>query len=92
MPEALSGLRVIEWGTGPVTGMAGMILADFGAEVLRILPPRDRPLDSLNAAPMWARGKQDLVLDLNEQNRRDTLRELVACAVVKPLEALGPRC
>ena len=82
MPEALSGLRVIEWGTGPVTGMAGMILADFGAEVLRILPPRDRPLDSLNAAPMWARGKQDLVLDLNEQNSRDTLRELVACADV----------
>ncbi len=82
MPDALSGLRVIEWGTGPVPGIAGMILADFGAEVLRILPPRDRPLDRLNAAPMWARGKHDLVLDLTEQDNRDTLRDLIACSDV----------
>ena len=82
MPEALTELRVIELGTGPVPGMAGMILADFGAEVLRIQPPEDRPLDSLNAAPMWARGKKDLTLDLAGQGGRKVLRELIACADV----------
>ena len=82
MPKALSGLRVIELGTGPVTGMVGMILADFGAEILRVQPPQERPLDTLNAAPMWARGKHDLTIDLAQQGDRKRLCELISCADV----------
>lgn len=82
MSEALAGLRVIELGTGPITGMAGMILADFGAEVLRVLAPVDRPLDSLNASPMWGRGKHDLILDLDQETDREQLRTLAAGADV----------
>ena len=82
MPEALSGLRVIEVGVGPVTGMVGMILADFGAEVLRVKPPFERPLDALNAAPMWGRGKRDLTLDLEKRVDREELRELIPCVDV----------
>ena len=80
MSEALAGLRVVELGAGPVTGISGMILADFGAEVIRILPPQDRPLDKLNAAPMWSRGKHDLTLDLDGQEAMARLIELLASA------------
>ena len=82
MPEALAGLRVIEIGAGPVTGMAGMILADFGAEVLRVKSPLERPLDALGASPMWGRGKRDLIFDLEKLEDRKALRELIPCVDV----------
>ena len=82
MSEALKGLRIVELGTGPVTGIAGMVLADFGAEVLCVGRTRNVPLDSLSAAPMWKRGKQQLQLDLNETAALDELLALCAGADV----------
>ena len=76
---ALTDLRIVELGSGPVTGMAGMILADFGAEVLRIDRPGGDPLGQLPAAPMWARGKYHLVLDVSDA---DDLDEVLAVADV----------
>ena len=82
MSEALKELRVIELGSGPVTGIAGMVLADFGAEVLRIERPEGDPLSTLPAAPMWARGKRSHVLDLAESASREALHSLLAGADV----------
>ena len=78
--NALSSLRVIELGTGPTVSLTCMILADFGAEVLRIEPPRPGPLDRLPAAPMWKRGKCATKLDLNKQDDLKTLLELLGSA------------
>ncbi len=80
MSEALAGLRVVELGFGPATGVAGMILADFGAEVVRITPPDAHPLDALPAEPMWARGKESLTLDI--KNDADRFEQLLAAADV----------
>jgi crotonobetainyl-CoA:carnitine CoA-transferase CaiB-like acyl-CoA transferase len=82
MSEALKGLRVIELGTGPVTGIAGMVLADFGADVLRVERPDGDPLSKLPAAPMWARGKRRHVLDLADPDSREALHSLCAGADV----------
>ena len=38
MPQALEGIRVLDLNSGPAGGIATMILADFGAEVLNIAP------------------------------------------------------
>jgi len=38
MPQALAGIRILDLTRGPAGGMATMVLADFGAEVLLIEP------------------------------------------------------
>jgi crotonobetainyl-CoA:carnitine CoA-transferase CaiB-like acyl-CoA transferase len=76
---ALSGYRVIELGhyiAGPLTGM---LLADQGADVIRIDEPGERSWDHpANAA--WNRGKRSIVLDLKRADDLATARELIAGA------------
>ena len=88
MSKALGGIRVIDLTTGPAGGLTTMMLADFGAEVIRIVR-RDSaqssaadPLETLPAAPMWHRGKLSLALDLNDAAELDQLIELCRAADV----------
>ena len=46
-------LRVSDLSSGPVGGMATMVLADFGADVVKVERPGGDPLRSLPSAPMW---------------------------------------
>ena len=39
MPHALEGIRVLDLSTGPVGGIATMVLGDFGADVVKVEPP-----------------------------------------------------
>lgn len=65
MPNALDGIRILDLTTGPAGGIATMILADFGAEVITIEHPTRDPFISLPSARMWRRGKHIVPLDLN---------------------------
>ncbi len=82
MPQALEGIRVLDLSSGPAGGIATMILADFGAEVLNIAPVHGDPMTELPVAPMWQRGKRSLTLDLTAKSAIDTLHELCAAADV----------
>jgi len=83
MSKALGGIRVIDLTSGPAGGLATMILADFGAEVIRIVrPAANDPLEALPAAPMWHRGKVGLALDLNQADQLEQLSDLCAAADV----------
>ena len=83
MPStALQDLRVIDLTSGPAGGLATMILADFGAEVIRIVRPDGDPLDELAAAPMWHRGKTAITRDLKSDAGLTELHELLAGADV----------
>jgi crotonobetainyl-CoA:carnitine CoA-transferase CaiB-like acyl-CoA transferase len=68
------GLRVLELGPGLSGALAGLILADNGAEVVKVEPPGGDPLRAHPAWRMWSRGKQTFVADL----ARDASREHVA--------------
>jgi len=37
--EVLSDIHVVDFTTGPVGGLATTVLADFGADVLKVEPP-----------------------------------------------------
>jgi crotonobetainyl-CoA:carnitine CoA-transferase CaiB-like acyl-CoA transferase len=90
----LSHLRVLDLTDG-ASGIAGRMLADLGAEVVLIEPlggvasrfrspfAGDAP-DSERSLEFWAnhRGKRSVVLDLDAQDGRDRLRELVGSADV----------
>ncbi|MEM1197724.1 MAG: CoA transferase [Pseudomonadota bacterium] len=71
LPRPLSGVTVLDFGhylAGPLTGM---MLADMGADVLRIDPPGGPRFDD-PAFHMLSRGKQCLTLDLKDEAQRQT--------------------
>ena len=77
----LSGLRVVELGQRIAGPVAGMVLVEQGAEVVRVVdsaqPERDPVLEAL-----LARGKREVVLDLSSEEGRQALQELVVAADV----------
>ena len=82
VPGPCHGLRVLDLSSGPVGGVATMVLADFGADVLKVERPDGDPWRRLAAAPMWLRGKRSLVLDLAVIEDRARLHQLAAGADV----------
>ena len=88
MRSVLEGIRVIDTTTGPVGGFATMVLADFGADVVKVEPPNGDRFRSLASSPLWLRGKRSLTLDLSSGDGRAQLHELVKTAEV--LVTSGP--
>ncbi len=79
MSGICTGLNVIEMGAGSVAAsMAGMVLADAGARVIKIEPPEgDRLRTAMPSGFLvWNRGKESLIADLRTLTGRDMLREL----------------
>ena len=63
MAGALEGIRVIDFGQYVAGPMAAMLLADQGADVIRIEPPGGPRFDT-PANATYNRGKRSIVLDL----------------------------
>ncbi len=80
MAPPLTDTRVLDLSTGAVGGIATMILADFGAEVVKVEPPGGDPARALAAAPMWLRGKRSIELDPAAERAR--LEDLIRAADV----------
>ena len=81
---ALSGYTIIELaGIGPAP-MGGMMLADMGAEVIRI--ERPGAADPKVAEPISGRNKKSVVLDLKQERGRTALMTLIekADALIDP--------
>ncbi len=82
----LAGLRVIEMGQLLAGPFCGQLLADFGAEVIKVEPPgkgdpmrewgREKPHGQSLWWPVIARNKKSLTLDLRSADGQDILRDL----------------
>ncbi len=92
MPKGpLAGIRVVDL-TAMVFGpYATQIMADMGADVIKIEPPAGDATRYINAGPTPElggvftnvnRGKRSLVLDLRQEEDKATLRALIATADV----------
>jgi len=85
LPRPLTGVRVLEFaGLGPAP-FCGMLLADMGAEVVRLdRPPQasgEAELDALLVAgpqDLLGRGKHSIVVDLRTAEGREVARRLAA--------------
>jgi len=76
MAGPLAGVRVIEMDAiGPVP-LAGMLLADMGADVVRIA----RPGASSMGGAVLDRGKTTVGLDLKQADQRDRVMDLIGAA------------
>ena len=76
MPGPLDDLRVLDLSSGPAPGIATMVLADFGADVVKVERPGGDPMRALPNSPMWLRGKRSVVLDLTTAEDRARLHDL----------------
>ena len=77
----LSHIRVLDFGQYLAGPLVGMILADMGAEVIRIDPPTG-PAYKSPAMDMLSRGKSSIVLDLKTKEGRGTAIQLARRADV----------
>jgi len=76
MPGPLAGIRIVEMaGIGPGP-FAGMMLADHGAEVIRIC----RPDSEWNPTDILLRSRQSIMLDMKMPPAVDVARRLIASA------------
>ena len=79
----LDGIRVVDLGAFITAPLAGMMLADLGADVIKIEPPDGDPFRRGHGGTYGAtfiaynRNKRSLVLDLNQAKDRRTLERLV---------------
>ncbi|MDG2307724.1 MAG: CoA transferase [Candidatus Binatia bacterium] len=86
----LVGLRVLDFTRGRAGALTGMLLADYGAEVLRIEPPGGDPLwDELPGYPVWHRGKEIVEIDLALPSAREAIAKRLPVADVM-IESLRP--
>ena len=81
MSRPLSHVRVLDFGQYFAGPLVGMMLADMGAEVIRIDPPQGPALKT-PAFDMLSRGKTALTLDLKSEAGRECARKLAARADV----------
>jgi crotonobetainyl-CoA:carnitine CoA-transferase CaiB-like acyl-CoA transferase len=106
MPGALDGVRVLDlsWGIAGPVGV--LLLAEQGADVVKIEPPGGDPFRAQPASAVWHRSRRSAVLDLRHEAGRDALQRLAERADVLvesfapgtmarlglDYDALAPRC
>ncbi len=88
MPKPLEGIRVLDWTAWQQGPVATALLADMGAEVIKIEPPEGEPgrgMLKMYGAELplnfyyqnQNRGKKGIVLDLSKDKAREVLYRLV---------------
>jgi len=92
LAPVLEGMRVLDFGRYVACPYGGMLLADMGAEVIRIEPPggsADRGLgaftstgESIPYGMITCRNKKDITLDISRNEGLDILGRLVSTADV----------
>jgi crotonobetainyl-CoA:carnitine CoA-transferase CaiB-like acyl-CoA transferase len=65
--RALEGVRVVDFSIGVAGPLAGMMLADHGADVLKVEPPAGDPARSRAGFHVWNRGKRAVGFDAGSQ-------------------------
>jgi crotonobetainyl-CoA:carnitine CoA-transferase CaiB-like acyl-CoA transferase len=83
----LAGVRVVEMTHMVMGPTCGMILAQLGAEVIKVEPPtgdKTRTLGGMGTSffPLFNRGKRSVVLDFAKAEDRETMHRLLATADV----------
>jgi crotonobetainyl-CoA:carnitine CoA-transferase CaiB-like acyl-CoA transferase len=88
MNSVLSGIRVVEQGTFITGPCAGMMLADLGADVIKVESPEGDPYRSYQGEhysphfQAYNRNKRSIALDLKHSEERGTFDSLVRDADV----------
>ena len=75
-------LTVLDFSLGMPGAICTLVLADYGADVIKVEPPGGDPFRFQAAWISWNRGKKGIVLDLATPEGRERARQLAANADV----------
>jgi crotonobetainyl-CoA:carnitine CoA-transferase CaiB-like acyl-CoA transferase len=78
----LSDIRVLDFGSGIAAPLAGMLLAEAGADVIKIEPPEGDAARDLPGFSVWNRSKRSVVLDPEIPENQRALKTLLSGADV----------
>ena len=78
----LDGIRIIDMSTGIAGPVATMLLAEVGADVVKVELPRPGPDREEPGFRTWNRSKRSVALDLATDDGRAELEQLLAAADV----------
>ena len=74
----LDGVRVVDCSEGIAGPVAAMMLAEAGADVIKVEPPDGDRSRASEGFLTWNRSKRSVVLDLRAESGRDHLDHLLA--------------
>ncbi|HEX4018273.1 MAG TPA: CoA transferase [Frankiaceae bacterium] len=89
MASVLEGVRVLDLSSGVAGPIAGMLLADHGADVVKVEPPGGDPRRGNPGYDVWLRGRRSAVLDLRAAADHETFLALADSADVL-IESFAP--
>lgn len=89
MTGVLGGIRVLDLTRGIAGPMTGMLLADYGADVVRVEPPGGDGHEHQPGYVVWNRGKRRVALDLKNKAAHAEFMRMVERADVL-LESYSP--
>ncbi len=78
MPGALDSVRVLELVASTAGQYLGQLLADQGADVLKVEPPGGDPTRGRPQFHVWNRGKRSTIADVSSEEGRGVVRRLAA--------------
>lgn len=86
---ALAGIRILDLSWGVAGPLGVMMLAELGADVVKVEPPAGDPFRAHPGYPVWNRSRRSLAVDLRRAEGRAVLLRLCASADVL-VEAFSP--
>jgi crotonobetainyl-CoA:carnitine CoA-transferase CaiB-like acyl-CoA transferase len=82
MPGALSDLRVLDLSWGIAGALGVLLLAEQGADVIKVEPPGGDPFRDYSGFAVWNRSRRSVTLDLKNRTGLDAFHELAGTADV----------
>jgi crotonobetainyl-CoA:carnitine CoA-transferase CaiB-like acyl-CoA transferase len=87
--SVLQGTRVLDLSSGIAGPVTGMLLADHGADVVKVEPPGGDPRRGAPGYDTWLRGRRSAELDLHDGDDREVFLALARTADVL-IESFSP--
>ena len=82
MPGALHGVRVLDLSWGIAGPLGVLLLAEQGADVIKVEPPGGDPFRDYSGYAVWNRSRRSVTVDLKQPAGADAFRRLAADADV----------
>src|SRR5258705_10492427 len=82
MPGALHGVRVLDLSWGIAGPLGTLLLAEQGADVIKVEPPGGDPFRDYSGYAGWNRSRRSVTVDLKQPAGADAFRKLATDADV----------
>lgn len=82
MPGALDGVRILDLTWGAAGALGVLLLAEQGADTIKVEPPGGDPFRSYDGYRVWTRSRRSVQVDLKADAGRDAFHRLVETADV----------